>query len=177
MTDRDRRFLRGYGIDSNLQGMAFGEKGPPYVWIAAMGEMLPRPDNRVVLDEQVKDVWGLPAARVDCTIGDNDRAMLVDMRAEIARVADAIGMEYGDESDPVKTFRPGASIHELGTARMGADRRTSYLDPHNRAWEVEHLYVVDGAAFATSAWQNPTLTMMALAVRAARHIIARGSPS
>jgi choline dehydrogenase-like flavoprotein len=175
VVDKDPRFIRGYGIDANMQGMAFGESPQAFFgWVAAMGEMLPRADNRVVLDPTVKDAWGLPVARVDCTAGENDRAMIVDMKEQIAALSAALGFEPLDPAEPVKVSVPGGSIHEVGAARMGNDRKTSYLDPHNQAWEVHNLYVVDGSAFPTIAWQNSTLTMMALALRAARHIVAEG---
>jgi choline dehydrogenase-like flavoprotein len=168
----DASFIRGYGIDANVQGMAFGvPNNAPFFALVAMGEMLSRPDNRVTLDPDVTDAWGLPVARIDCSLSDNDRAMVSDMKAQVDEVVAALGFT---ETTTTKTLDPGSSIHEVGTARMGADRKQSYLDPNSRAWEVKNLYVVDGSAFPTIAWQNSTHTMMALALRAARHIVAEG---
>jgi choline dehydrogenase-like flavoprotein len=132
--------------------------------------MLPHADNRVPLDRDVKDAWGLPAARITCVRGENEAAMAEDQRHVIQALVDATGFELGEMSRGLAPQAPGASIHEVGTARMGADPKTSYLNRFNQSWEVPNLFVVDGACFSTSGWQNPTLTMMAIALRAARHI-------
>jgi len=163
-------FARGYGIHANVQGSAFGGAGPVFFYLMGMGEMLPNRDNRVTLDPEVVDAWGIPAARISCAHGENEVAMAKDQQAVLAELVAALGFELFPGHELARAV-PGATVHEVGTARMGASPKTSYLNAHNQAWEVPNLYVVDGSCFTTSSWQSPTLTMMALAVRAARHIV------
>jgi choline dehydrogenase-like flavoprotein len=129
---------------------------------------MPQHDNRVDLDDEVTDAWGLPVARITLTPHENDLAQgrfLVDRCGEILDAAGARGV------DRVYAERiTGNCSHQHGTARMGHDPQTSVLDASCRAHEVDNLYVVDGSPFPTATGANPTLTIMANAWRVAEHI-------
>jgi choline dehydrogenase-like flavoprotein len=133
---------------------------------------MPQHDNRVDLDDEVTDAWGLPVARITLTPHENDLAQgrfLVDRCGEILEAAGAKGV------DRVYAERvTGNCSHQHGTARMGHDPQTSVLDANCRAHEVENLYVVDGSPFPTATGANPTLTIMANAWRVAEHITRSG---
>ncbi|MFN0119397.1 MAG: GMC family oxidoreductase [Blastocatellia bacterium] len=185
--DKHPNFLRGYGIQmSSQKGMlpthlrsipGFGSQlkeairstpdAAPF-WIGAFGEMLPRAENRVTINRNKKDAWGIPVAHIDCRHSDNEREMAKDQLATMEEMVAAAGfttLEKNGELAP-----PGLCIHEVGTARMGNDPKTSVLNPHNQSWEVKNLFVTDGACFVSQGCQNPTLTMMALTVRACDYI-------
>ncbi len=154
-------FLRGYGVQTLLYGDTCE--------LVAVCEMLPRADSRVVLDRDLRDRWGLPCVRVETAWGDNERAMAEHARAECEAMLRAAGCERNDV--PAVLSEPGAAVHEVGTARMGSDRRTSFLDPFNRCWEIPNLLVLDGACFVSQGSQNPTLTMLAIASRACDRLV------
>lgn len=184
----DPRFLRGYGIvarvhpwmsPSDVRGMPGAEadnhrlmleSNPPAIINAfAMGEMLPRFENRVTLSRDARDAWGIPVAHIECGHGDNERAMASDMIEALGEISQAAGWQIW--MDGTEIYPPGGTTHEVGTARMGADPRTSVLDPFNRCWDVKNLFVTDGSCFPSSGWQNPTLTMMAITARACAYIV------
>jgi choline dehydrogenase-like flavoprotein len=158
---RYERFLRGYAA----QLFSMGD----FVSLTAFGEMLPRADNRVTLDPDRKDRWGIPVVRVSCRHSDNERAQARDAIAECREMLTAAGCTLRP-TEPV-LGPPGIAIHEVGTARMGSDPKTSVLDGTNRSWDVRNLFVVDGSCFVSQGVQNPTLTMMAIALRAAENIV------
>jgi len=116
----------------------------------------------------VKDVWGVPVLRFHVSWGENELAMARDMAAVAEEVAHAGGFENVRIKRDL--LAPGWSIHESGTVRMGADAKTSVLNRHNQAHEAKTLFVVDGSSFASATEKNPTLTIMALAARAAAFI-------
>jgi choline dehydrogenase-like flavoprotein len=157
---REREFLRGYGIQLALSGDS--------VHAYAFGEMLPQRENRVSLDRDVKDRWGIPAVRIDCAGGDNERKMVEHMIEQTREIMSALGAEI---EKPAALLPPGACIHEVGTARMGRDAKSSVVDSFGRSWDVRNLFVADGASFASQGVQNPTLTMMALTARCADFIV------
>jgi choline dehydrogenase-like flavoprotein len=159
--ERSPGFLRGYGVQVFTLGR--------YCQLWAFGEMLPRETNRVTIDPEIKDRWGIPAVRIECEHSDNERAQIADAVDQCREMLAAAGCEIHATEPVVRP--PGTAIHEVGTARMGHDPRTSVLDPHNRCWDADNLFVVDGACFASQGPQNPTLTMMALALRASEHIV------
>jgi choline dehydrogenase-like flavoprotein len=136
---------------------------------------MPRHENRIELDDTVKDAWGLPVARVTLSPHENDLAMgrfLIDRNAEILEAAGAsrVHKVYIDRVT-------GNCSHQHGTARMGNDPDSSVVDKFCCAHEVENLYVVDGSTFPTGTGANPTLTIMANAWRVAERIAdARGAP-
>jgi choline dehydrogenase-like flavoprotein len=135
------------------------------------GEVLPRFDNQVTVDPERTDAWGVPIASVVCRYGENEAKMAADQRHTLREMVGAAGIEV--EREYLELAPPGLSIHEMGTARMGADPETSVLNPSNRAWDVPNLYVTDGACFVSGGFQNPTLTMMALTARACDDIAVR----
>ena len=136
---------------------------------------MPRHDNRVDLDDTVKDAWGLPVARITLTPHDND---LRQGRFLIDRAAEILGAAGSKKITKVYAERvTGNCSHQHGTLRMGNDPATSVLDKYCRAHEVANLYAVDGSAFPTGTGANPTLTIMANAWRVAERIAdGRGEP-
>jgi choline dehydrogenase-like flavoprotein len=133
------------------------------------GEMLPNPANRVTLDRSRTDKWGLPVLAIDCAIGENEIAMRKDMMADAAEMLEAAGVKEVHSFD--SGYYPGMGIHEMGTARMGRDRKTSVLNKWNQVWDAPNVFVTDGSCMASSACQNPSLTYMALTARACHHAV------
>lgn len=180
---RDKRsYVRGFGYQGGASragwdravaelGVGGGFKddmSQPGQWsigATAFGEMLPNAKNTITLDPDKKDKWGLPVLRFDCATGENEAAMRKDMMNDMAEMLSACGVK------DVKTFdngyTPGMGIHEMGTARMGRDPKTSVLNGHNQVWDAPNVFVTDGACMTSAACQNPSLTYMALTARAA----------
>jgi choline dehydrogenase-like flavoprotein len=131
----------------------------------AFGEMLPRHENQVTLDEAKKDKWGLPVLKIDCATGENERLMRQDMMNDMAEMLEAAGVKEVRTYD--NGYFPGMGIHEMGTARMGRDPKTSVLNGHNQVWDAPNVFVTDGSCMTSAACQNPSLTYMALTARAA----------
>jgi glucoside 3-dehydrogenase (cytochrome c) catalytic subunit len=183
----DRRpYLRGFGYQGSANrdgwnravkelgvGASFkdsmAEPGEWTIGATAFGEMLPAHENRVTIDETRKDKWGLPVLAIDCEIGENERLMRKDMMNDMAETLEACGARDVRTFD--KGYAPGMGIHEMGTARMGRDRRTSVLNPFNQVWDAPNVFVTDGAAMTSTACQNPSLTYMALTARAADYAV------
>jgi choline dehydrogenase-like flavoprotein len=172
-------FVRGYGTELQVIPVAGGRlprllagrrRRDGWFWIRTLGEVLPEFENRVSLDPEIKDAWGIPAARVECRYGENERRMAADQLRSVREMVEAAGWQV--ENARTELAPPGLSSHELGTARMGNDPATSVLNSHNQSWDVPNLYLTDGSCFPSGGFQNPTLTMMALTVRACRHIAA-----
>ncbi len=177
-TDK-RDFLRGFGYQggasrgraSNDQGFGADFKNAqttPGDWgigIQGFGETLPDPKNRFTLTDK-KDKWGLPIINFDAGWGDNEWKMRKAMVNEAANMLEAAGVKnvstYNDEEKS-----PGIGIHEMGTARMGREAKTSVLNANNQVWGAENVFVTDGAAMVSSSCVNPSLTYMALTARAA----------
>jgi choline dehydrogenase-like flavoprotein len=172
-------FLGGYGVQLRVHGRS---------WFGlAFGESLPRRDNRLTIARHTRDAWGIPAAHIDCSRSDNDHKMIDHMKASLAAIGQAGGgLIAPDPGRLQKTlFRivrplvmgkdgahhPGLAIHEIGGARMGAERATSVVNPYGACWDVPNLFVTDGACFVTPGYQNHTLTIMALTVRTCDHIL------
>jgi choline dehydrogenase-like flavoprotein len=145
------------------------EPGPWSFGLVGFGEILPYHDNRVTLDPIKKDRWGLPVLAMDCHIRDNERRMRVDMRNDAAEMLEAAGFSNPYTFEDVYVF--GSTVHEMGTARMGRDPKTSVLNSRNQVWDAPNVFVTDGACMVSSACQNPSLTYMALTARAA-HVAA-----
>jgi choline dehydrogenase-like flavoprotein len=159
---------QGFGADFKRQ---VREDWPYTTRLWAFGEMLARHENKVTLDASAKDRWGIPELHIDCAHSDNELKMMrdaVDTAQEMMHKAGAEIYEVNYTPKP-----PGTCVHELGTARMGTDPRTSVLNSWNQVWEVPNLFVTDGAAFPSIACVNPSLTMMALTVRTCGHILER----
>jgi choline dehydrogenase-like flavoprotein len=178
------KFLRGYGYQGgagaefNFSAEGYGaslkksvKEGVYGISLGAFGESLARRDNYIEIDSNLKDAWGIPALRISMTHGDNEAALMDDAGAAAAEMLDAAGAKGIRMQARVEM--PGMAIHELGTARMGNDAKKSVLDAFNQTHDVKNVFVMDGASFVSSGCQNPTLTMMAVTVRACDHLIER----
>jgi choline dehydrogenase-like flavoprotein len=180
--ERHPDFLRGYGFQGGASrgsvarprdgvGADFKaallrpqELGPWRFSIGGWAECLPREDNVAELHPTLTDKWGVPALRINCTWGPNELALIADVQKTAAEILEAAGAKdistYNDHSPP------GLCIHEMGTARMGRDPKTSVLNGNNQVWDAKNVFVTDGACMASSANQNPSITYMALTARA-----------
>ncbi len=137
--------------------------------LLAFGECLPRHENRVWLNFQNRDEWGIPKLVVDMEFGENEREMRKEMVSSSAEILEVSGFR------DIRTFDgespPGFSIHEMGTARMGNDPKTSVLNRWNQMHEIPNIFVTDGACMTANGWGNPSLTYMALTARAAKYAV------
>jgi choline dehydrogenase-like flavoprotein len=183
----NRNFLRGYrfsgGVSQALYSQAFSVPGFGRTWrekvrreipyhfsISAQGECLPHFDNFVELDRETKDAWGIPVLRISASHGENEHAMAKAMRRDIMDVLDAMHVKNATPpNENLSVF--GKNIHECGTARMGSDPKKSVLNAYNQVHDVKNIFITDGAAFVTQGCYEPTLTIMAISVRAADYII------
>ncbi len=184
---KNNKFLRGYRFDGaatqQLYDQAFSLPGfgqkwresvrreiPYFFSIEAQGECLPSFGNFVELDPEKKDAWGIPVLRIHASYGENELAMAKAMRQDIGEILDAIKVSKPiPPSEELSIF--GKNIHECGTARMGTDPKKSVLNAYNKVHGVKNVFVTDGAAFVTQGCYEPTLTIMAISVRAADYII------
>jgi len=191
-------FVRGFGFQGGLSRMGWkaawqpstGIGAPtkekarhPGQWLlhlTAFGEMLPNRDNRVTLHPTKTDQWGIPQVHIECVHGPNERKMAGQMQSDGEAMILAAGAQiYKPEKvassstvkppEPGELGDPGLAIHEMGTACMGKDPRTSVLNKYNQVHDVPNLFVTDGAAMASGGCQNPSITYMALSARAAYH--------
>jgi choline dehydrogenase-like flavoprotein len=177
-----RQYLRGFGYQGSASrqgweraiaelgvGAAFKDQmstpGPWRMGATAFGEMLPNHANRISLDPAKTDKWGLPVLAIDCAIGENEQLMRRDMMNDMAEMLEASGVTDVRVYD--NGYFPGMGIHEMGTARMGRDPKTSVLNGNNQVWDCRNVFVTDGSCMASAACQNPSLTYMALTARAA----------
>lgn len=179
------KFLRGYafqggwgdGVTFNWSAPGYGQafkmglrQGVTTMNMGAMGECLPRWENFVELDRDVKDVFGIPVLRIHMAWSENERAMIPDMAETAAEMLDAAGAK-NIQPWSVPDRMPGMGIHEVGVARMGTDPKTSVLNGFQQTHDVRNLFVMDGSGFTSSGCQNPTLTIMALAVRSCDYVL------
>ena len=177
-----RDFLRGYGFQggASRQGWsnavteltiggaykdALTEPGTWTMGIGGFGEILPNHDNKIYLDKTKKDKWGLPILAMDAELKENEYAMRKDIIKESVAMLENSGVKNVTSHDSGHAM--GHGIHEMGTARMGKDAKTSVLNNYNQVWDAKNVFVTDGAAMTSSACQNPSLTYMALTARAA----------
>lgn len=158
-----QRNVAELGIGAELKE-ALSQPGPWTMGLGAFGETLPYHENKITLDKEKKDKWGLPILNVDAEIKDNEEKMRADMMNDAAEMLEAAGLK------DVKTFDSGygygQSIHEMGTARMGRDAKTSVLNGHNQVWDCKNVFITDGACMTSGSCVNPSLTYMALTARA-----------
>jgi choline dehydrogenase-like flavoprotein len=185
LEEKHPKFIRGYGFEGDAgQGMfpyvadakGFGaefkeevrKNRGSYISMGAFGEVLARYENYVDLDPVVKDKWGIPALRFHYQFGDNERRMVEDMRETAQEMFEATGFKIVEQDK--RLYTEGGSIHELGTARMGNDPKTSVLNQFEQSHDVKNLFVVDGSSFVTSSCQNPTWTIMALCWRSCDYL-------
>lgn len=143
---------------------ALGEPGDWNMGILGFGEMLPYHENKITIDKDKKDKWGLPVLNIDCEIKDNEKKMRVDMMQDAKEMLEVAGIKNVKTYD--NEYFPGMGIHEMGTARMGRDPKTSVLNGNNQVWDAKNVFVTDGSCMTSAACQNPSLTYMALTARA-----------
>jgi choline dehydrogenase-like flavoprotein len=133
--------------------------------IMAFGEILPNHDNKIYLAKDRKDKYGLPLLEMDVELKDNELKMRKDMEADAKEMLEAAGCKNVTTYDA--GYSPGQGIHEMGTARMGRDPKTSVLNGNNQVWDCLNVFVTDGACMTSASCVNPSLTYMALTARAA----------
>jgi choline dehydrogenase-like flavoprotein len=147
-----------------------------FVSFSGRGEMIPNEDSYCEIDPGLKDRWGIPVLRFHWKWSPHEMRQAAHMQRTFAALIEAMGGRVNGtpELDGVKAIGQGGSIiHEVGGAIMGADAKSSVTNAWCQTWDVENLFVTDGAPFASNADKNPTLTIMALAWRAADHIAQR----
>ncbi len=184
--DDKRDFIKGYCvIISNGGGTPtrehFAEYGPALqkkldyygsscVSGSIFGERPARFENHARINHDVKDAWGIPALHIEVKDGANELNMAKDAADTIEDIFHAAGWDIVSKTS--RFYPPGYSIHEVGTCRMGDNPKTSVLNKWNQSHDVKNLFVVDGAAFVTCGWQNPTMTISALSMRASEYLAA-----
>ncbi len=181
-----RDYLRGFGYQGsasrdgwkrdiaelNIGGEfkdALSEPGSWSMGIGGFGEVLPHPENRITLDKTTKDKWGLNVLNIDCELKDNELKMRKDMMNDAIEMLEAAGVKEVKGHDSNGFL--GRGIHEMGTARMGKDPKTSVLNGNNQVWDAKNVFVTDGACMTSAACVNPSLTYMALTARAAKFAV------
>ena len=184
---RQKDYLRGFGYQGSAsrENWARGIKelsyfgadlkadlvapGPWRFGIGSWGECLPYHENRMYLNRDLRDKWGLPTVTFDCSWKANELNMRKDMQNSAAEMLEAAGLKNVTPFDDVSA--PGLCIHEMGTARMGRDPKTSVLNGWNQVHTVPNVFVTDGACMTSSSCVNPSLTYMALTARACDHAV------
>ena len=175
---KQQNYVRGFGfqgggnrgrvnIDDGI-GAAYKESlTEPGKWsfgIGSWGEHLPYYENKVTLSKNKKDKWGLPVLDIDCEFKENEMAMRKDMKESAVEMLEKVGLKNISSYDNAPA--PGFCIHEMGTARMGLNPKTSVLNGNNQMHDVKNVFITDGACMTSSACQNPSITYMALTARA-----------
>ena len=163
----------GSGINNNQFGKDFKESlfepGPWGIFITGFGECLPYHENQVSLNHQVKDKWGLPTLNINCEFKENELAINKQIKEDAVEMLDKAGVKnilpFDNESPP------GHGIHEMGTARMGKDPKSSVLNAYNQVHAAKNVFVTDGACMTSSSCVNPSLTYMAITARAANYAV------
>jgi choline dehydrogenase-like flavoprotein len=185
--DKKRDYVRGFGYQGGASRGGWGrgvgmdgfgadfkesmtEPGGWGIGFSGFGEVVPNENNRFTLDPVKKDKWGLPVLVFDADLGENEMKMRKDMANEMAEMLDASGFKNVNIFDNGSHL--GLGIHEMGTARMGKDPKTSVLNKFNQVHTVKNVFVTDGAAMASASCVNPSLTYMALTARAANHAVS-----
>ncbi len=164
LNGRHTDFARGYGVSGAMQRAEY--EGSAIWYLDSVIEVLPGEHNYMQLDNSV-DAWGIRTIKVQLAYSDNECKMRLDAKNSVREMASAAGLDV----PYCETTAPGRYVHELGGARMGDNPRTSVLTPFNQCWDATNLFVSDGSCFVTAGWQNPSLTMMAITVRACDFII------
>lgn len=144
---------------------ALSEPGGWVMGIGGFGEILPYHENKITLDKNKKDKWGLPVLAFDAEWKENERKMRIDMMNDAVEMLEAAGVKNVKPRNGDGTI--GRGIHEMGTARMGKDPKTSVLNANNQVWDAPNVFVTDGACMTSASCVNPSLTYMALTARAA----------
>jgi choline dehydrogenase-like flavoprotein len=186
LSERHPDFIRGYGFEGGsgtqmfpgnadyAPGFGAGYKktvrdySGSFISMGGFGEVLARYENYMDLDPAMKDKWGVPVLRFHYKFSDNEKKMAKDMGDTAQEMFEAAGIEIIGVSRTILT--EGWSIHELGTARMGSDPKTSVLNQYQQSHDVKNLFVVDGSSHVSASCQNPTWTIMALAWRSCDYL-------
>ncbi|MBL7768305.1 MAG: GMC family oxidoreductase [Flavipsychrobacter sp.] len=185
--DEGRGYVRGFGYQgaASRQGWsrdiaelnigaelkeALTEPGTWTMGMGGFGEILPYHENKISLDKTKKDKWGLNVLAIDCELRENELKMREDMMNDAAEILEAAGVKNVTKRDGDGTM--GRGIHEMGTARMGRDPKTSVLNGWNQVWDAQNVFVTDGACMTSGACVNPSLTYMALTARAADYAVS-----
>ena len=186
INNKNPNYLRGYGFQgySQREGWSRGTQmpgfgaefkhalrkpGPWRIGLDGFGECLPRKENHAKLDSKKVDVWGIPLLKINATWSENERQIEKDASITAAEMLDASGVK--DVIPYINDTPPGLCIHEMGTARMGKDPKTSVLNRYNQCHDVSNLFVTDGSFMTSSACQNPSLTYMAFTARACNYAV------
>jgi choline dehydrogenase-like flavoprotein len=181
-----RDYIRGFGYqggasrqgwsreiaEMNIGGEfkdALSEPGPWTMGVGGFGEILPYHENKITLDKTKKDKWGLNILATDAEWKDNEGKMRVDMKNDAMEMLEAAGVKNVRGFDGDGTM--GRGIHEMGSARMGSDPKTSVLNKWNQVWDAPNVFVTDGSFMASSNCVNPSLTYMAMTARAVDHAV------
>lgn len=184
--DKKRDYLRGFGYQGSASREGWGreiaelniggnfkdaltEPGQWTIGATAFGEILPYHENKISLDKNKKDKWGLPVLSMDAELKENELKMRKDMQEEMKQMFEAVGVKNVGTWDSGHAL--GHGVHEMGTARMGRDPKTSVLNKWNQVWDCMNVFVTDGACMTSSACQNPSLTYMALTARAVDYAV------
>src|SRR5437773_1035986 len=186
LSDRNASFIRGYGFEGSAGSTMFPnraqethgfgstykktvrDRAGAYISMGGFGEVLARYENHVDLDPVRRDKWGIPVLRFSYGFGDNEKKMCEDMANAAQEMFEGAGFEIVNVDRKVLT--EGWSIHELGTARMGTNKKTSVLNQFQQSHDVKNLFVVDGSSHVSASCQNPTWTIMALAWRSSEYL-------
>lgn len=163
-----QRNVAEYSIGVGLKE-ALTEPGSWTMGIGGFGEMLPDYDNKMTLDKTRTDKWGLNVVAIDCELKENELKMRQDMMNDAAEMLEAAGVKDVNKWDGDGT--PGRGIHEMGTARMGHDPKTSVLNRWNQVWDAPNVFVTDGSFMTSAGCQNPSLGYMAFTARAADYAV------
>jgi choline dehydrogenase-like flavoprotein len=184
---KQKDFVRGYGYQGGgsregwgrgaaMSGIgvelktALRSPGPWHLGLSGFGECLPYHTNYVEINKDKLDAWGIPTLNIHCEWNENEKVMSKDIAVQAAEMLAAAGArEIGVYQDMTS---PGLGIHEMGTARMGRDPKTSVLNEHNQAHDAKNLFMTDGACMTSAACVNPSLTYMALTVRACDYAVS-----
>jgi choline dehydrogenase-like flavoprotein len=184
---RGNKFIRGYQIyptggipETTLVGMnlpGFGQEWKKKirqyytanVSVLMQGEVLPYRANRIEVDERLRDDAGIPGVRFHYAWHENEQAMFRNFQEVATEILRKAGAETLEDTDP-KPFPHGASIHYVGTARMGSSSKSSVVNKWNRSHDVPNLWINDAAVFVTAGNQNPTITILALAMRSSERM-------
>ena len=183
-----KNFIRGYGYQGGggrgLHPMEYVKEMAPYgekfksmivkpsdwtMGLSGFGETLPYFDNKMYLDYNKKDKWGLPTVTFDAKIRENEIEMRKDMKQQAVEMLESSGLKEVTPFEDKYAF--GNGIHEMGTARMGRDPKTSVLNNFNQIHSVKNVFVTDGSCMTSAGNQNPSITYMALSARAANHAV------
>lgn len=197
-TDANGHAASDYDFQGSVGRYPNGKSEDSGFLFFGFGLMQPDADNRITIDKSRKDAWGIPIPHIRCKISETDKATLESQVGALTEIIEGTGGNFNFIGSPLgltekgagaypeadivsrtafrtmfgSTMVMGAAIHETGGARMGDDPSNSVLNAHNQSWDVRNLYVTDASAFAGSGVTGTTLTIMALTVRACRHLVA-----